>query len=141
MFVDVKSERHAALGLGALGLAISLYLTAESYDSRVPLSCPSTGAINCARVTTSVYSHIFGVPVALLGALWFAAIIALVYFDCKAALLPFWTLGAVFVGYLVFTEVFLIHSICLYCTAVHATVLVLGYPVARLAFRDEQVGR
>lgn len=126
-----------ALGLGVLGLGVSGYLTAQSFNSSIPLSCPSTGIINCTRVTTSTYSHILGVPVALLGALWFTVIITLVYFDLKSALLPFWTLGLVFVGYLIFTEVFLIHSICVYCTVVHITVLALGYPVAKLSLSGE----
>ncbi|PSN86606.1 hypothetical protein B9Q03_11595 [Candidatus Marsarchaeota G2 archaeon OSP_D] len=126
-----------ALGLSLLGLGVSAYLTAQSFNSHIPLSCPSTGIINCAKVTTSTYSHILGVPVALLGAIWFIVIIALVLLDLNWALLPFWTLGLVFVAYLVFTEVFLIHSICVYCTAVHITVLVLGYPVGKLSLSGE----
>ncbi len=129
--------RLLALGLGVLGLGVSAYLTAQSFDDRIPLSCPSTGVIDCGKVITSTYSHIMGVPVALLGALWFVAILILVYFDLKSVLLPFWTLGLVFVGYLVFTEVFLIHSICVYCTAVHVTVVALGYPAAKLSLSGE----
>src|SRR5579875_2749453 len=123
--------RLLALGLGVLGLGVSAYLTAQSFDDRIPLSCPSTGVIDCGKVITSTYSHIMGVPVALLGALWFVAILILVYFDLKSVLLPFWTLG------LVFTEVFLIHSICVYCTAVHVTVVALGYPAAKLSLSGE----
>ena len=49
------------------------YLTYEHYDTAAVLACPSTGAIDCIKVTTSTYSKVFGVPVALLGLLYFVA--------------------------------------------------------------------
>jgi len=133
----MERVKAAGLVLCVLGLAVSLYLTFEAFDPHIPLSCPSTPYTDCFKVTTSPYSHIFGIPVALLGLLWFIVLLSLFVLDFKAAILPFWTLGLVFVGYLIFSEVFLIHSICLYCTAVHVTVVALGYPAAKLSLSGE----
>ncbi|MDQ1617256.1 MAG: hypothetical protein QOJ60_3195, partial [Actinomycetota bacterium] len=49
------------------GLGISVYLTIEHYRASTSLACPDTGVVNCLKVTTSTYSKLFGVPVALLG--------------------------------------------------------------------------
>lgn len=122
--------------MSLFGLAVSVYLTAEAFDPSVPLACPSTASLSCAKVTMSPYSHIFGVPVALLGTIWFAVLASLFHFEAKSYILPFWTLGLVFVGYLVFTELALIHSICLYCTFVHVTVVALGYPSVKLSLSE-----
>ena len=54
--------------LAIAGLGVSTYLTITHYDSSVPLACSDTGTINCALVTHSAESMVFGVfPVAVLG--------------------------------------------------------------------------
>jgi uncharacterized membrane protein len=120
-----------ALRLGALipavlGLGISIYLTIEHYTAATTLACPDSGAINCAKVTTSSYSHFLGVPVALGGALYYLAMVALLSKPAwgVVALRPVRLAGAglgmVGVIYLVWAELFRIDAICLWCTAVHA---------------------
>ena len=71
-----SAPRWARLGsliLPLAGLAVSAYLTVEHYSSSTTLACPETGVVNCVKVTTSSYSTLVGVPVALLGLLFFAA--------------------------------------------------------------------
>ena len=115
------------------GLGISTYLTVEHYSSSPTYACPESATINCLKVTTSSYSELLGIPVALLGLLFFLAMTPL----C----LPFawrwdnpWvprlrlagiTLGVAFVIYLVWAELFRIEAICLWCTGVHAVTLAL----------------
>ena len=54
--------------LALAGLGVSTYLTITHYDSSVPLACSDKGVINCALVTSSAESMVFGVlPVAVLG--------------------------------------------------------------------------
>lgn len=139
--MNQKTARTLILALSAVGVAVSAYLLANSVREGVKLVCPDTGFINCEKVTTSVYSHIFGVPVALLGLLWFVAVAGtatILRSELYSQILPpLWIMGAVFVGYLVFSELFLIHAICVYCTVVHITALLIGIPVFKLSFSGE----
>ena len=65
------------LPLALLGLGVSVYLTYEHYSTSATLACPDTGAINCVKVTSSSYSELAGVPVALLGLLYYVGVVAL----------------------------------------------------------------
>src|SRR5579875_3900362 len=65
--------------LSILGLGVAAYLTYEHYTGSKTLACPSAGAhslINCAKVTTSPWSVEFGIPVAVLGLVYFAVMLA-----------------------------------------------------------------
>ena len=122
-----------SLLLCVAGLAVAGYLTYEHYTSSTTLSCPSTGAIDCLKVTTSSYSGIVGIPVALLGLLYFAAMIPLclpVAWRSPSAALLWLRVGASLVGvglvvYLVWAELFRIDAICLWCSAVHVITVLL----------------
>ncbi|UWZ53110.1 vitamin K epoxide reductase family protein [Dactylosporangium aurantiacum] len=119
-----------SLVLSVLGLALSLYLTIEHYSSSTTLACPDTGALNCLKVTTSAQSTVFGVPVAVLGLLYFAVMIVLSLLwrstrrDVRLARLASSAVGVLFVVWLVFAELFTLDAICLWCTGVH--VLAVG---------------
>jgi uncharacterized membrane protein len=123
----------AALSVCIAGLLVSAYLTYEHFTASSTLACPNTGTINCAKVTTSEYSRLAGIPIALLGLLFFAGMTLL----CTP---PLWrqrtpwpgrarlaaaTMGLLFVFYLVWAELFRINAICLWCTVVHALTLAL----------------
>src|SRR5690242_3285741 len=60
--------------LSLVGLGLAIYLTIAHYTQPTLLACPEKGIINCAKVTTSSYATIAGVPVALLGLLFFVAL-------------------------------------------------------------------
>ena len=115
------------------GLAVSAYLTVEHYSSSTTLACPETGVVNCLKVTTSSYSTLLGVPVALLGLLFFAAMSVLCAPVAWRASNPWVSrarlvgavAGAVMVVYLVWAELFRIDAICLWCTVVHALTIAL----------------
>lgn len=124
---------RVTLPLSLLGLGISIYLTWAHYSPSSSLSCPDTGIVNCLKVTTSAESMIAGVPVALLGAIFFATMTVL-------CLPPAWmtdsrlpaTLrligvvsGIATVLYLVAVELLVIRAICLWCTAVHLVTFAL----------------
>jgi uncharacterized membrane protein len=123
------------LALGVIGLADSAYLTFEHYSGSTSLACSDSGAVDCAKVTTSQWSAIAGVPVALLGLLFFVAMTGL-------CLPPVWRrtttaldnvrIGAAGVGllmvfYLLWAEFVKIHAICLWCTGVHLITFVLFF--------------
>ncbi|MEV4508898.1 vitamin K epoxide reductase family protein [Dactylosporangium sp. NPDC049525] len=120
----------ASLVLAVLGLAVSVYLTIEHYTASTTLACPDTGALNCLKVTTSEQSKLFGVPVAVLGLVYFAVMLALSLLwrtprrDVRLGRLAFSAVGVLFVAWLVYAELFTLDAICLWCTAVH--VLAIG---------------
>jgi uncharacterized membrane protein len=117
------------------GLAVAAYLTYAHYTSASALACPNTGALNCEKVTTSSYSHVFGIPVAVLGLVFFAVMLPL---QSRRAWSSTWQplrwgrmawclagMGSVF--WLLYAELYRLNAICIYCTSVHAlTFLVLA---------------
>jgi uncharacterized membrane protein len=121
------------LALAVAGLVVAGYLTTEHYTASTTLACPETGVINCQKVTSSTQSAVAGVPVALLGVLFFAAMVpacAGVAWRAPQPLLrwgrvAFAVAGVGFVGYLVYAELFVLDAVCLWCTAVHAITLAL----------------
>jgi uncharacterized membrane protein len=120
----VQLIRWSAL-LGVLGLGISLYLTLVHYtQGQVPLACATSGLVNCEQVTSSAESMVGPVPVAALGVVWFAVLLGVLASRPTSLLLLAWTaIGVAFVFYLMYAELFLIGTICLWCTAVHVAVL------------------
>jgi uncharacterized membrane protein len=117
----------AAVALSLVGLGVSTYLTVAHYGGAITLACPDTGVINCEKVTTSPQSVIFGIPVAVLGLVFFALMLVLNLpraWRHSAPLLRLTRLvGAVsgvgFALYLIYTELFTVHAICLWCTSAH----------------------
>jgi uncharacterized membrane protein len=129
------------LPLALLGLGVSVYLTYEHYSASATLACPDTGAINCVKVTSSSYSELAGVPVALLGLLYYVGVVALCLPVAWRAASPWVSRlriaalagGVVFVVYLVWAELFRIDAICLWCTVVHVSTVALFAIVVLLA--------
>ncbi len=132
------------LALALAGVAIAGYLTAEHYTASTTLACPDTGTVNCAKVTTSAQSTVLGVPVALLGLLYFVAIapccLPAAWRSGNTALrwgrVLLTAAGALFVCYLVYVELFVVDAICLWCTAVHVIAIALFALVAFGAAAD-----
>jgi uncharacterized membrane protein len=119
--------------LSALGLGVAGYLAYEHFTSSSTLACSDNGIVNCLKVTTSSYSMVAGVPVAVLGLVFFAVMLVL-------QLPPMWlrpepavrlgrlawaVVGLGTVLYLLSTELFVIDAICLWCTSVHVLTLLL----------------
>jgi uncharacterized membrane protein len=120
------------------GVAVAGYLTVEHYTASTTLACPETGVVNCRKVTTSVQSTVLGIPVALLGLLFFAALLPVclpaAWRSGQRALrwgrVVFALIGVGFVVYLIYAELFLLNAICLWCTAVHAIAVALFAAIA-----------
>lgn len=123
----------ATIITSAVGLALSAYLSVEHFTASTTLACPETGVVNCQKVITSEESTVFGVPMAVLGVLFFAGMVV-------AGLPAAWrspsvalrrsrvalaAAGAASVIYLVYVELFVVNALCLWCTAVHAVTLTL----------------
>lgn len=118
-----------AILAGVAGIAISGYLTAVHYAG-VPLACPANGAVNCDVVLSSPYAIIGGstVPTSAAGIVWFAVSAVLwtaATSDRVSRLRLAWSvIGAATVIGLLFVEIVLLGTICLWCTGAHLLVIV-----------------
>jgi uncharacterized membrane protein len=140
------------LGLSVLGIGLSIYLTIAHLAGAGILLCSNHGLVDCAAVTTSPESELFGkLPVAELGLAFY---LFMVIINLPWAWQPDWRwlplrgpgaetrrralaeaawrlrLGSVIVGvlfilYLIYTELITLRAICLWCTYVHITTFVL----------------
>lgn len=109
--------------LAFFGLADSVYLTQHEL-SGTPLLCDIGNLSGCNIVASSQYSHIFGIPLAEFGILFYSVIFVLaaleiVIFD---QLLRRAMQGISFVGllssvYFTAVQVFVIGAFCIYCFA------------------------
>jgi uncharacterized membrane protein len=116
------------------GLGVSTYLTIAHFTESTLAGCSETaGLVDCMKVTTSAQSYVFGIPVAVLGLAFYVFMVAImspwawratrreVHLVRIASLIA----GMGFVLYLLYAELFIIGSICLYCTSVHALTFIL----------------
>ncbi|MDE1851108.1 MAG: vitamin K epoxide reductase family protein [Candidatus Micrarchaeota archaeon] len=121
----MKVSDKAIIALSALGLAVTAYLILYHY-SAVQLYCPNESTvINCTRVLNSSYSVVFGVPLPILGFVFFALEL-LVFFRIKTKeqLIFLNAIGIATVMFLIYLE-YVLGSICAWCTVVHALVVAL----------------
>jgi uncharacterized membrane protein len=134
--------RTAAIACCALGLAIAGYLTYVHYAGISPVCEIAHG---CEKVQSSRWSSVAGVPVALLGLLGYAGILAALLVPGETALTAAAgqaLVGAGFSAYLTYREVFTLHAICIWCVisaALMATLAVLT--VVRLLRADAPPAR
>lgn len=124
--------------LALIGFSDAMFLTVEHFRGAVP---PCIGVSGCAAVTTSSYSYIFKIPVALLGAFYYLCVLlgTVSYFDSRrdrllrhtAFLTP---LGFAFSLWFVYVQAFILHAFCTWCllSAFTSTLLfVMGMLVLR----------
>ncbi len=108
--------RLLAAALGLAGLAIAIYLTVVHYDHSAPVCVGGGGG--CEKVQSSDYAELAGVPVALIGAIGYALILASLLLPGDAGRFAGALLGLVGVGfsvYLTYLELFVIDAICQWC--------------------------
>ena len=124
----------AMIVLALVGLIDSAYLAYLSLSP--PTSCPvgEFSIFSCNEVIYSQYAHVYGISVAVLGLGWFILALGLILVAWRNARLIYsvvvWSLlGAVGVAGFVYTEIFLLGSICLLCTIAH----VMGLAILALS--------
>ncbi|MEA2248914.1 MAG: hypothetical protein QOH46_3443 [Solirubrobacteraceae bacterium] len=137
--------RAAAVACCVLGLGVAGYLTYVHYAD-VAAICEI--AHGCEQVQTSEWSKLAGIPVALLGLLGYAGILAALFVPGETGLLA--SAGMALVGwgfsvYLTYREIFTIDAICIWCVvsavlvtalaAIAVTRLLRAAPTPRTAAR------
>lgn len=108
-----------ALIVALIGFADATYLTIEHFQGIIP---PCTLTAGCEQVLTSPYSVIFGIPTALLGAVYYFLVLVglFVYFESKNTNVLKWTFFFTTVGFgfslwFIYLQVFIVGSYCTYC--------------------------
>ncbi|HEV2922942.1 MAG TPA: vitamin K epoxide reductase family protein [Solirubrobacteraceae bacterium] len=125
--------------LTVIGLGVASYLTYVHYSGIKP-ACSLGGS--CELVQTSAYSHLAGVPVALIGLIGYVSILLLLLLPetetTRLAAVGVTAIGFGFSAYLTGRELFSIHAICEWCvsSAVIMTMLVC-LAVWRFLLADE----
>jgi uncharacterized membrane protein len=126
----------AMMASALVGLVDSAYLTYLSLSP--PTSCPvgDFSIFSCNEVIYSQYAYVYGVSVALLGLGWFIIACGLILIAWRderfmRGLVVWSLLGAAGVAGFVYTEIFLLGSICPLCTIAHlAGLAVLALSIA-----------
>jgi uncharacterized membrane protein len=126
--------------LSVYGLGASVYLTITHFEPKA-LACVSNAQFSCEKVTQSPQSEILGIPVAMLGLAFFVPMLVL----CLPAMwrsanrwvhlarLALSVTGIGMIVYLISAELFIIKSICLWCSSVHVATLLLFIVIATTA--------
>ena len=129
--------------LAVCGIAVSSVSLEHHYATSKTAYCDIGEAFNCDLVNRSVYSSIFGIPVALIGMLGYAALagLATVYRkrpDAPAMLFGGAAAGLAFALYLTYIEGHVLGVWCILCLsslALIATITVLAGVIWRGADR------
>lgn len=138
----------SAIGVWASTTVLVIFYT---LGQQLPL-CP-TGTysifgfnirLDCGEVLSSPYSQVFGIPLEVLALVYFLVNVSMVFViafgsdrvakTTVSALFAWRFLGVALVPYLIFIELFLLHAICVYCTIMHAAILIDFVVISYLLF-------
>jgi uncharacterized membrane protein len=128
-----------------VGLLVSIYMTIYKITSNDKL-CLGSG--DCSTVNNSRYAEVNGIPVAAIGIIGYAAILAVLllesrpgFFQQNSTLMIFGMalIGFLFTAWLIYVEIALIKAICPFCvTSQVAMTIIFIIAVIRL-IRQPQV--
>lgn len=128
-----KLSRAVLMVIAALavaGLGVSSLALHHHYGTSQTNYCDFGQNFNCDIVNRSVYSTVFGIPVALIGILGYAALLALatVYRHnpgMPTMLMAGATLGLGFAIYLTYIEAFVLGTWCILCLSSAGIILLI----------------
>jgi uncharacterized membrane protein len=115
--VSDRRLRLVAALVALAGLLVAGYLTRAHYGDG-SLVCPVGGG--CETVQESEYAELAGIPVALLGLVAYAVLLALILWDAPLARLAAAALaltGLIFSAFLLVVQAFVIEAFCIWCLA------------------------
>lgn len=134
------------LVLSIFGISDTVYLTIKRYTNE-ELNCSFLDG--CNFVTNSEYSVIFGIPVAVLGLLFYITIftLSLLYLRTKNRKFLVSTLGLSSTGFLlslwfIYSQAFILNAFCLYClaSAVLSTTIFTLSVIAMVNYNNSEKG-
>ena len=108
------------LTLSILGIFDTVYLTVKRYSHDSSINCSIFEG--CDFVTTSSYSAILGIPVAVLGIIFYVGIFVLSFLYLRSknrkfivSLLGLSSIGVLMSFWFLYTQAFILNAFCLYC--------------------------
>lgn len=135
-----KITRNVSLIAAVVGLIDSIYLTWLKVG-KDEIICIG----GCDVVNASKYSEIFGIPIAIFGALSYIAILGVVLFWDRWEFLSNYAsylffgvtlVGVLYSAYLTYLELAVIHAICPFCV-VSAVVMVILFIISIVELKQE----
>lgn len=126
-----KRLRQITIALTIIGLLVSIYMTIYKLTNNESMCIGSSG---CSEVNASRYSEINGIPVAVLGVVGYAAILALLFLEQRPGFIQengsmiffgISLIGFLFTLYLIYIEIALIKAYCPFCLASQAVMIVI----------------
>jgi uncharacterized membrane protein len=131
---------RASIGLAALGMLVSIYMTIFRLTANESM-CLGNGG--CSIVNNSIYSEVYGIPVAVIGVGGYGAILGALlltlasgFFRDNGTMIVFGLAlaGFLFTLYLIYAELAWIHALCPFCVTSQATMTLLFiFSLLRLA--------
>ena len=132
--------RRARIGMAILACAGLAAAATSTYvhlrmlgDPGYASFCDINARVSCTQVYQSRYGSVLGVPVALGGVIWFAAVLLLTYAGTRAPraaaphvagyLLLWSTVGLAVAMYMAYASFFVLGTICLLCVVVYVAVV------------------
>lgn len=129
--MTIKTHYKVLSVLNLLGMLVSAYLVYIHFEPSLTDFCNFSDKWDCEIVNKSIYSEIFGVPVALLG---FVAYSSFFLFCLRGIwkkqkqLVPWYFLvlsgGVAFTLYLTFIESFVLRTYCFFCVTQQIIILI-----------------
>jgi uncharacterized membrane protein len=126
-----KRLKQITIALAVIGLLVSIYMTIYKVTSNEAMCVGSSG---CSEVNSSRYSEVNGIPVAVLGVVGYAAILALLFLEQRPGFfqengtMMFFGIslvGFLFTLYLIYVEVALIKAYCPFCLTSQAVMSII----------------
>lgn len=137
-------KRYAgAAGAAVFGLVVSLYLGRQHHSSAGESACNVGEYFNCDVVNSSVYAELGGIPIAFLGAAFYAAVAAASLLALRKpdqyklaghVITVTGLLSVVYSGFLAYVSLAVIQKACLFCISlygVNAIILAAGLLAVR----------
>lgn len=124
--MKLTRNKIVLLFLSIAGFFDSAYLTILHYKHGIP---PCIQGLGCETVLTSQFSTIFGIPVALLGSIYFLFLIFVILSNQNLNLFRYFKffafLGVVVSVFFFYTQAFILHAFCQYCLLSEVIILAI----------------
>ena len=130
---------NTLLALSAVGFANSIYLTIK-HHSHSAINCSILE--ECSAVTTSSYSTILDIPVAVLGVAFYALVFAIIFLFIKTGhrkylllLLVISGIGFLMSVWFIYVQIFILEALCFYCfisAGISTTLFILSIILMRI---------
>jgi uncharacterized membrane protein len=137
-----KKHKHDIIAfLSLVGFADSVYLTTAHY---LGLTVPCDITHGCEKVLSSQYSQILGIPLAVLGIVFYTGIIffsllANHYNIFRKILSWYLALGSLLACVFLYQQFFVIKQVCQYCLVVDLLTIILFLTDLNIEHRPEKL--